>query len=160
MLSHVNNKNLPQMVDVSEKKVTLRTAHARSEVFLPDAIYSLIKSNDLKSKKGPVFHTAILAGVMAAKQTGTLIPFCHPIGLEDCRITIEAQGKNIVRIDCMTKLTSKTGAEMEALVGASIAALTIYDMCKAMSHDIQILNTKLILKTGGKKDFQREKLKK
>ena len=155
MLSHINDKNQPQMVDVSEKRASLRTAHARSEVFLPDAIYSLIKSNDLQSKKGPVFHTAIIAGVMAAKQTGTLIPFCHPVGLEDCQIKIEAIGQNKVQIDCFAKITAKTGIEMEALTGASIAALTIYDMCKAMSHDIQILNTTLISKTGGKKDFLR-----
>lgn len=155
MLSHVNDKNQPQMVDVSEKKINVRTAHARSEIFLPDDIYSLIKSNDIQSKKGPVFHTAIIAGVMAAKQTGTLIPFCHPIGLEDCQIKIEAIGKNKVQIDCNVKVTAKTGVEMEALTGASFAALTIYDMCKAMSHDIQILSTKLISKTGGKKDFLR-----
>ena len=156
MLSHVNDKNQPSMVDVSDKTPTLRTAHARSEVFLPDDIYALIKSNDLQSKKGPVFHTAIIAGVMAAKTTGSLIPFCHPIGLEDCQISIEPKGKNIIQIDCHTKLTAKTGVEMEALMGASIAALTIYDMCKAMSHDIQILNTKLMAKSGGKKNFLRK----
>jgi cyclic pyranopterin phosphate synthase len=155
MLSHVNDKNQPQMVDVSEKKANLRTAHARSEVYLPDSIYSMIKSNDIQSKKGPVFHTAIIAGVMAAKQTGNLVPFCHPIGLEDCQIIIEAIGQNKVQVDCITKVTAKTGVEMEALMGASIAALTIYDMCKAMSHDIQIISTSLISKTGGKKDFQR-----
>lgn len=155
MLSHVNEKNQPAMVDVSGKKETLRTAHARSEVFLPDIIYSLIQAKDIQSKKGPVFHTAIIAGVMAAKQTGNLIPFCHPIGLEDCQISIEAIGQNKIQIDCIVKVTSKTGVEMEALTGASAAALTVYDMCKAMSHDIQILNTKLISKTGGKKDFTR-----
>lgn len=155
MLSHINEKNQPAMVDVSSKKETLRTAHARSEVFLPEVIYSLIQANDIQSKKGPVFHTAIIAGVMAAKQTGNLIPFCHPIGLEDCQISIEAIGQNKIQIDCIVKVTSKTGVEMEALTGASVAALTVYDMCKALSHDIQIINTKLISKSGGKKDFTR-----
>lgn len=155
MLSHVNDQNQPQMVDVSEKKTSLRTAHARAEVFLPDNIFQLIQSNELNSKKGPVFQTAIIAGVMAAKQTGSLIPFCHPIGLEDCRITIEIKEKNLIQIDCITKIAAKTGVEMEALTGASVTALTIYDMCKAMSHDIKILNTQLISKTGGKKNFQR-----
>ncbi len=155
MLTHVNDKNQPQMVDVSEKKITLRTAHAQAEVFLPDNIFQLIQSNELNSKKGPVFQTAIIAGVMAAKQTGNLIPFCHPIGLEDCRITIEIKEKNYLRIDCITKVEAKTGIEMEALTGASVTALTIYDMCKAMSHDIKILSTQLISKTGGKKNFQR-----
>jgi len=155
MLTHINDKNQPQMVDVSEKKISLRTAHAQAEVFLPDNIFELIQSNELNSKKGPVFQTAIIAGVMAAKQTGNLIPFCHPIGLEDCRITIEIKEKNYVRIDCIAKVESKTGVEMEALTGASMAALTIYDMCKAMSHDIKVQNIQLISKTGGKKNFQR-----
>ena len=154
MLSHVNDQNQPQMVDVSGKKPSIRTAHARSVVFLPDCLYELIQSNELQSKKGPVFQTAIIGGVMASKQTGALIPFCHPIGLDDCKITIEAKGNNKVQIDCFTKIEAKTGVEMEALIGASFAALTIYDMCKAMSHDIKILDTKLISKMGGKKNFQ------
>lgn len=155
MLSHVNDKNLPQMVDVSEKKISLRTAEATAKIFLPDEIYNLIKNNDIQSKKGPVFHTAIIAGTMAAKNTGNLIPFCHPIGLEDCKISIEAVGNNIVSVLCSTKIESKTGVEMEALTGASVAALTIYDMCKAISHDIKILEIQLNSKTGGKKDFKR-----
>lgn len=155
MLSHINENNLPEMVDVSSKKITLRTAQASATVFLPDEIFSLIKNNDLQSKKGPVFQTAIIAGTMATKNTSNLIPFCHPICLEDCKITIEVSAKNLVIINCTTKVESKTGVEMEALTGASVAALTIYDMCKAMSHDIKIQEIQLVSKTGGKKNFQR-----
>ena len=102
MLSHINENNQPQMVDVSTKKNSLRTAQANAKVFLPDEIFVLIQNNDIQSKKGPVFHTAIIAGTMAAKNTGQMIPFCHPIGLEDCKITIEVTAPNIVTILCTT----------------------------------------------------------
>ena len=109
----------------------------------------------MQTKKGPVFQTAIIAGIMAAKKTGELIPLCHPLGLENCKLVISLNEQREVVIDCTASITAKTGVEMEALVGASIAALTIYDMCKAMSHDIVIRETKLIEKTGGKRDFKR-----
>jgi cyclic pyranopterin phosphate synthase len=102
-----------------------------------------------------VFQTAIIAGIMAAKKTGDLIPLCHPLGLDNCNVTIRINEQQEVVVDCTASITAKTGVEMEALVGASIAALTIYDMCKAMSHDIVIKETKLISKTGGKRDFKR-----
>jgi cyclic pyranopterin phosphate synthase len=108
-----------------------------------------------KQKKGSVFQIAIIAGIMAAKKTGDLIPLCHPLGLDNCDINISLNDENEVVIDCTASITAKTGIEMEALVGASIAALTIYDMCKALSHDIIIKETKLIQKTGGKRDFKR-----
>ncbi|PCJ62168.1 MAG: cyclic pyranopterin monophosphate synthase MoaC [Planctomycetota bacterium] len=153
MLSHINdNNNQPQMVDVSQKEITLREAHAQSKVILPKDIAELINNNEIKSKKGPVFQTAIIAGTMACKQTSQLIPFCHPLPLENCKIEITSKG-NVITIDCFTKIHGKTGIEMEALTGASIAALTIYDMCKAMSHDINIIETKLISKSGGKSNF-------
>jgi cyclic pyranopterin phosphate synthase len=109
-----------------------------------------------QTKKGPVFQTAIIAGIMAAKQTGGLIPLCHPLGLDSCDVSIALNEQQEVVIDCTASITAKTGVEMEALVGASIAALTVYDMCKALSHDIVIKETKLLSKTGGKRDFKRE----
>ena len=141
------------MVDVSAKANTLRSATARSIVVLNDEILSHLQGKDIVSKKGPVFQTAIIAGVMAAKKTGELIPLCHPLGLENCQITIALNANLEVEISCTASLTGKTGIEMEALVGASVAALTIYDMCKAFSHDIVIKETRLIRKSGGKSDF-------
>ena len=143
------------MVDVSEKKVSHRTAKARSIVVLPDEVLKQLTDGDIQTKKGSVFQTAIIAGIMAAKKTGELIPLCHPLGLDNCKIDIQINEQQEIIIDCTTNITAKTGVEMEALVGASIAALTIYDMCKALSHDIVIKETKLIEKTGGKNDFKR-----
>jgi cyclic pyranopterin phosphate synthase len=143
------------MVDVTEKKVTHRTAIARSIVLLPEEVLIHLTDGDLQTKKGSVFQIAIIAGIMAAKKTGDLIPLCHPLGLDNCTITIAFNEKQEVVIDCTASITAKTGVEMEALVGASMAALTVYDMCKAMSHDIIIKETRLIEKTGGKRDFKR-----
>ena len=143
------------MVDVSVKQVTHRTATARSIVSLPAGVLEHLTNDDIQTKKGPVFQTAIIAGIMAAKKTGDLIPLCHPLGLDNCKIDIGFNEKQEVVIDCTASITAKTGVEMEALVGASIAALTVYDMCKAMSHDIIIKETKLIEKSGGKRDFKR-----
>jgi cyclic pyranopterin phosphate synthase len=114
-----------------------------------------IKNNELITRKGPVFQTAIIAGVMGAKQTSSLIPFCHPVGLDNCQVLISVSGDQIV-IDTEAAVESKTGVEMEALTAATIAALTIYDMCKALSHDIRIQEIKLMEKTGGKSDFKRD----
>ena len=144
------------MVDVSDKAVTKRTARARSIVSLPAQVMAQITGGDIHSKKGPVFQTAILAGIMAAKKTGDLIPLCHPLGMDNCNIDISVNDNNEVVIDCTATITAKTGVEMEALTGASVAALTIYDMCKAMSHDIVIKETKLMEKTGGKRDVKRD----
>lgn len=143
------------MVDVSDKKVTRRVAKAQAVVFLGKEILSRMRGDELITKKGPVFQTAIIAGVMGAKKTHELIPFCHPLGLEDCQIVISINKEKVI-IDSTAVITSKTGVEMEALTGASIAALTIYDMCKALSHDIVIEEVKLMEKTGGKKDFKRK----
>ena len=143
------------MVDVSEKQVSHRSATARSIVSLPAEALEQLSNGDIQTKKGSVFQTAIIAGIMAAKKTGDLIPLCHPLGLDNCKINIGLNDVQEVVIDCTATLTAKTGVEMEALVGASIAALTIYDMCKAMSHDIVIKETKLMEKTGGKRDFKR-----
>lgn len=152
MLSHVNDKNQPGMVDVSEKAATKRYAHARSRVVLPAEIAVRFRDGDIETKKGPVFRTAILAGIMAAKKTSELIPLCHPLGLEDCDVDVSLEGDEVV-IDCRVTIHHKTGVEMEALTGASVAALTVYDMCKAMSHAIVIRETRLIEKRGGKSDY-------
>ena len=152
-LSHVDDKNRPAMVDVSGKAVTAREAHARAVVVLPKEVLAALDGDEIQSKKGPVFATAIIAGVMAAKKTHELIPFCHPLGLDNCDVAIAIDGDRAV-IDCRCKVTHKTGVEMEALTGASVAALTVYDMCKALSHDIVIGETRLMSKTGGKKDYR------
>lgn len=153
-LSHIDKHNRPVMVDVSNKDASEREAVARSIVHLPKAVVAAIDGDEINGKKGPVFATAIIAGVMAAKKTHELIPFCHPLGLEKCDIAIRVDSGDAI-IECRCKVHHKTGVEMEALTGASVAALTIYDMCKAMSHDIVIAETKLIAKTGGKQDYER-----
>lgn len=156
MLSHIDTNGNPTMVDVTAKQVSHRTATARSIVSLPDEVLVHLTNGDLQTKKGSVFQIAIIAGIMAAKKTGDLIPLCHPLGLDNCNISIIVNEQNEIVIDCTASITAKTGVEMEALVGASIAALTVYDMCKAMSHNIVIKETKLLAKTGGKRDFRRE----
>jgi cyclic pyranopterin phosphate synthase len=153
--SHIDEKGRATMVDVSEKTVTRRSATARSIVVLPEIVRKDLINGDIQTPKGAVFQTAILAGIMAAKKTGDLIPLCHPLGLDNCRITIQVREPNELVIDCTAGITAKTGIEMEALVGASIAALTVYDMCKALSHDIVIKETRLLEKTGGKNDLKR-----
>ncbi|MES2795932.1 MAG: cyclic pyranopterin monophosphate synthase MoaC [Bacteroidota bacterium] len=150
--SHLDENSNPSMVDVSDKIETKRIAIAQSVVILNEEIMKMMVNGDIQTKKGAVFQTAIIAGTMGAKRTSDLIPLCHPIGLDSCKFTIEASG-NKVLINCTCSLTAKTGVEMEALMGASIAALTIYDMCKAFSHDIIIKETKLIEKKGGKSDY-------
>ena len=154
-LSHVDQSGNPKNVDFSEKKITRRTARAQASVFLGKSIIREIKNNELITKKGPVFQTAIIAGVMGAKDTSSFIPFCHPLGLEDCQVTISVKKEKII-IDSYAVLNGKTGVEMEALTAASVAALTVYDMCKALSHDIIIEEIKLMEKTGGKRDFKRK----
>lgn len=152
--THLDAAGNPSMVDVGSKAITRRTAIARSTLVLPDEVLLLLENEDIRTKKGPVFQTAILAGVMAAKRTSDLIPLCHPLALENCQVHISLNENREVVVECTASITSKTGVEMEALTGASVAALTIYDMCKAFSHDIVIRETRLVAKTGGKKDFR------
>jgi cyclic pyranopterin phosphate synthase len=153
-LTHVDKQGNPAMVDVSEKKVSIRTARAEARVRLGQEIIDLLQGEEIYTKKGPVFQTAIIAGTQGAKKTADLIPFCHPLGLDDCKIEIRIDGIDAI-VTCSAKVTAKTGIEMEAITGASVAAITIYDMCKAMSHEIEILSTRLLEKTGGKKDYLR-----
>lgn len=141
------------MVDVSTKERTQRTATAQSLIKVGTDVMELLSDGEIQSKKGPVFHTAIIAGTMAAKKTSDLIPFCHPLPLDDCKINIQAISGDTISITCTCITTARTGIEMEALAGASGAALTLYDMCKAVSKDMCILETKLLKKTGGKSDY-------
>jgi len=151
-LSHVTSAGLPTMVDVSKKTSTLRTARARATVNVGKEILALLSGNEIVLKKGPVFQTAIIAGIMGAKRTSDLIPLCHPLGLDDCKVDITVKGgKVVIETSCTT--VGKTGVEMEALTAASVAALTVYDMCKAISHGIVIESLMLIEKRGGKSDF-------
>ena len=152
-LSHLDKDNQPIMVDVGAKGYSLRTAVAESTVVLGKDIMTLLNDGEINSKKGPVFQTAIIAGTMAVKKTSDLIPFCHPLPVESCKIKIEAVDDISVRIESAVSVNYKTGVEMEALTGATVAALTIYDMCKAMSKAIVINETRLISKTGGKSDY-------
>jgi len=151
MLSHVDEQARPTMVDVTGKPVTRRTAVAEARVRFPREVAASLRAGGFTTAKGPVFHTAIVAGVMAAKRTHELIPFCHPLGIEDCRIEIDMDGDEAV-IHCTVAINHRTGVEMEALTGASVAALTIYDMCKALSHEMVIAGTRLIEKHGGRHD--------
>lgn len=150
MLTHLDKNNQPTMVDVTDKKTSIRMAQALTSVQLPEVIRPFFSGSELTLKKGPVFQTAIIAGTMAVKKTHELIPFCHQIPVEGCKFEITMDENLLVTISCRVKTTFKTGVEMEALHGATVAALTIYDMCKAVSHEITIKETKLIQKTGGK----------
>jgi cyclic pyranopterin monophosphate synthase len=151
-LTHLDADQRPTMVDVSGKAATQRTATAEARVHFPPEVAAALRDGGLRTPKGPVFDTAIVAGVMGAKRTHELIPFCHPLGLENCRITIDLVADSAV-IRCTVSVHHKTGVEMEALTGASIAALTIYDMCKALSHGIVIGDVRLLAKDGGKRDY-------
>lgn len=154
--SHLDDKGSPRMVDVGSKKSTLRTAIAESVVLLGEEIIALFIDDELHTKKGPVFQTAIIAGIMAAKKTHELIPMCHPLSLDHCNISIKLNGKDKVKIIAEVKTTGKTGVEMEALTASSVAALTVYDMCKSISKSIIIEDTKLLIKKGGKSDFMQK----
>ena len=153
--THINAANQPTMVDVGAKQPTRRLARARCRVVLGPELLSRVQAGELPSHKGPVLQTAILAGIMGAKRTAELIPLCHPLGLDDCKVTIEPDGPVALRVECTAVVTGRTGVEMEALTGATVAALTLYDMCKAFSHDITIDSVQLVEKTGGKSDFHR-----
>ena len=155
-LTHVDEQGAPTMVDVGAKTPTQRTARARATVTLPKNAADALRAAGGATKKGPVFDTAIVAGVMAAKRTHELIPFCHPLGLENCKVDIRFDETGRVVIECTTSVHHKTGVEMEALTGASVAALTVYDMCKALSHEIVIGPVQLVAKTGGKRDYSAE----
>ena len=150
--SHIDERDQPTMVDVSSKAVTKRTAVAEARVRFPREVAQALRDADFATSKGPVFQTAIIAGVMAAKRTHELIPFCHPLGIENCRVEIDMDDHDSAVVRCTVGVHHRTGVEMEALTGASVAALTIYDMCKAMSHEIVIAEVRLLEKHGGRRD--------
>ena len=151
--THIDEENQPGMVDVSNKNTTKREAVAECVVELGEQLMKQLDCDDISSKKGPVFQTAIIAGTMGAKKTSDLIPFCHPLPLEKCKFKIEPISTTAIRVRCTCLTNARTGVEMEALTGANVAALTIYDMCKAVNKGIIISEIKLISKTGGKSDF-------
>jgi len=152
-LSHIDADGRPAMVDVGGKPVTLRSAVAECRVRFPPQVAQALRAAGFATSKGPVFHTAIVAGVMGAKRTHELIPFCHPLGLERCDVTVDMPEGDEAVVRCTVAVHHRTGVEMEALTGATVAALTIYDMCKALSHEIVIAETRLLEKRGGKCDI-------
>jgi cyclic pyranopterin phosphate synthase len=158
-LSHVDAANRPRMVDVGDKPVTRRAAHAIARVVLPAALGAQLDGGDIASPKGSLFQAAILAGIMGAKRTSELIPLCHPLPLDDCKIEIKAgpaaaDGSVEVEVHCQARAQARTGVEMEALTGACVAALTLYDMGKAVSPGIVIREIRLLEKTGGQSDYR------
>ena len=157
MLSHIDEKGVPTMIDVGAKVATRRTASARAVVDFPLPVMEQLRGTsptgtELLGPKGPIFATAVVAGIQAAKRTWELIPLCHPLPIDGIDVTCSLQGDHEVEVVCTVKTTHKTGVEMEALTGASVAALTIYDMTKALSHAIVIRQIELLTKTGGKSD--------
>jgi cyclic pyranopterin phosphate synthase len=154
IFTHLDKENQPAMVDVGDKSSTRREAIAQAVVKLPQSISSQFRDGDIHAKKGPVFQTAIIAGIMACKKTSELIPLCHPLPLDDCKIRIHLNDELDAVITCRVLCHHKTGVEMEALTGATVAALTLYDMCKAISHKMVIGDIRLLEKTGGKSDFR------
>lgn len=154
-LTHLDAANRPTMVDVGDKAISRREATAEAQVRLPTAVARALAASGHRTHKGPVFDTAVIAAVQAVKRTHELVPFCHPLPIDHCDLDIESSRGGLVRIRCTVRTTHKTGVEMEALTGATVAALTLYDMCKALSHDIVIEKIHLIEKRGGKQDFKR-----
>jgi len=155
-LTHLDGARRPTMVDISDKTVTRRSATAEARIKLPSSVARALVTTGHRTRKGPVFDTAIIAGVQAVKRTYELIPFCHPLPIEHCDIDIDAQ-KTDITIRCTVATAHKTGVEMEALTGATAAALTIYDMCKALSHDIVVESVRLLDKSGGRRNVPRRR---
>ena len=153
-LSHINDLGESKMVSVHEKDSGKRFAQAEAFVSFPEKTWAKLSEQNFTVSKGNLVNTAVLAGIMAAKKTGDLIPLCHPLMLEHVDVKIQAEESGF-RVLSEVRLTGKTGVEMEALTASSIAALTIYDMCKALSHKIEIQNLRLLRKTGGKSDYAR-----
>jgi cyclic pyranopterin phosphate synthase len=152
-LTHVDPAGRPAMVDVSAKPVTAREAVAECRVRFPADVARTLRASGLRSAKGGIVETAVIAGTLAVKRTHELIPFCHPLPIDGCRIAIDWRDETSLSITCTVRTTHRTGVEMEALTGATVAALTVYDMCKALSHRIVLGPARLLGKRGGKRDF-------
>lgn len=152
ILSHVDKKGNAKIVDISNKKISQRLAIASGKITLNDEIINQIYSKN--NKKGDIFTVAKIAGIMAAKKTSELIPLCHPIKIDDIQIEFSInKSKKIITAEAKVKCHEKTGVEMEALTAISVSLLTIYDMCKAITHKMQIFDIKLTEKRGGKSDL-------
>ena len=148
--THWNEEGRPKMVDISEKEITSRTAIARSIITLSDEVYQAIQEGGIK--KGDPTQVAQIAGIMGAKKTADIIPMCHPILLQGTDFQFEYKKASVgyeLHIEAKVKCSGKTGVEMEALTAVSVAALTVYDMCKSVQRDIVISDIRLIKKTGG-----------
>ena len=154
-LTHVDADGRPAMVDVSAKPATAREAVAECRVRFPAEVAAALRKSAMRTAKGAVVDTAIIAGTMAVKRTHELIPFCHPLPIDGCRFDVAWVGETSLRIECAVKTVHRTGVEMEALTGATVAALTIYDMCKALSHAMVIGPARLLAKRGGKRPVGR-----
>jgi cyclic pyranopterin phosphate synthase len=154
--SHLNENDQPRMVNVGLKKVTVRRATAKADMFLGTELIAMFENNELKTAKGPVFQTAIIAGIQAVKKTQELIPMCHPLMIDGVDINVGIKDAEHIELECTVTIEGKTGVEMEALTGASIAALTVYDMCKSVSKEMRIEQVRLVEKTGGKSDYKNE----
>ena len=152
--THINKHGNPKMVNVSDKKITKRTATAKATMFLGEEIISNFSNEELITKKGPVFQTAIIAGIQGVKKTSDLIPMCHPLLINGVDITIKIIDTENIEVHCKVLIEGKTGVEMEALTGSNITCLTIYDMCKSISQEMLIKEVKLVEKTGGKSDIK------
>ncbi len=153
-LSHINNKGNPKMVTISDKKITKRTAVAKATMFLGKELISYFTNDELITKKGPVFQTAIIAGIQGVKKTSELIPMCHPLLINGVDIDISVMDHENIEVFCKVVIEGKTGVEMEALTGVNITCLTIYDMCKSISQKVVIKDIQLLEKTGGKSDIK------
>ena len=154
--SHINTSGNPKMVNVSEKQITQRTAIAKARMYLGKEVISHFTNNELVTKKGPVFQTAIIAGIQAVKKTSDLIPMCHPLLINGVDIDIKILDDEHVEVTCKVSIEGKTGVEMEALTGVSVTCLTMYDMCKSISQQMEIKTIKLMEKRGGKSDIKNE----
>jgi cyclic pyranopterin phosphate synthase len=155
MLSHIDKKGNAKIVDISNKKITKRIAIASGMIFVTNEILEQIKKNE--TKKGDIFTVAKIAGIMAAKKTSDLIPLCHPLKIDDIQIVFRVDdSKKVIYAEAEVKCQNKTGVEMEALTAISITLLTIYDMCKAISHEMRITDIHLINKSGGKTNFSNQ----
>lgn len=155
VLSHLDAEGDIHMVDVGHKTVTSRQAVAQGYVIFPPDIYWHIKAADGMTKKGSITQTAHIAGIMAAKRTHDLIPLCHPLPIDKIALTFDyVDATHAIKVVSTVKVSHKTGVEMEALTAVSVACLTIYDMTKALSHDIILNDIRLVSKTGGKSDYQ------
>ena len=157
MLSHIDKKGNAKIVDISNKKITKRIAIASGMIFVTNEILKQIKKNE--TKKGDIFTVAKIAGIMAAKKTSDLIPLCHPLKIDDIQIAFNVDdSKKVIIAEAKVKCENKTGVEMEALTAISITLLTIYDMCKAISHEMKITDIRLINKSGGKTNFSNQSI--